>query len=313
MKKILISGCAGFIGFHLSKELSKEFEIIGIDSFENKKFSNIAYDRIRELKKKENFMFKKINISDYKKLDSIFKKNKFYAVINLAATAGVRPSFTNPDIYFKNNLLGFYNIYLLSIKNRVNLFLFGSSSSVYGNNKNFNTDNPISFYAATKKCNEIISHSFLQQSLTKIVGLRFFTVYGPWGRPDMAVYKFSNNLNQNKKIDVYNYGDHSRDFSYIDDIIKSIILIIKKSNKLSRYQLFDIGKGKTDNLKNLIKLIEKNFKKKIKINKVSIQLGDVKKTKANIRNLKKLINFTPKTNLKTGIKKFVMWYKNYHK
>ena len=201
----------------------------------------------------------------------------------------------------------------MSIKNKVKLFLFGSSSSVYGNNKNFNTDNPISFYAATKKCNEIISHSFLQQSLTKIVGLRFFTVYGPWGRPDMAYFIFAKALFEGKQNKVFNSGNMMRDFTYIDDIITSIILIIKKSNKLSKYQLFDIGKGKTDNLKNLIKLIEKNFNKKIKINKVSIQLGDVKKTKANVRNLKKLINFTPKTNLKTGIKKFVMWYKNYHK
>lgn len=313
MKKILITGCSGFIGYHLSKELSKNYKIIGIDSLENKDFSKIGKDRTNELKKKKNFTFKKINISEFKKLELIFKKNKFHIVINLAATAGVRSSFSNPDIYLKNNLIGFYNVYILSIKYNIKAFLFGSSSSVYGNNKNNITDNPISFYAATKKCNEIISHSFLQGSSTKIVGLRFFTVYGPWGRPDMAIYKFSKLLNANEGIDIYNHGNHSRDFSYIDDTIKSIVLIIKNLKNLNQYQLFDIGKGKTDSLKNLIHLIEKNFNKKFKINKIAMQRGDVKTTKANIKKLKKITNYIPKTNLKTGIENFVRWYKGYHK
>mgnify|MGYP000742307271 CR=1 FL=1 len=313
MKKILITGCAGFIGFHLSKKLSKDYLILGIDSFEKNKFSNIAIDRVKKLKKIKNFKFKKVSIANYKTLKKIYDNNKFFAVINLAATPGVRASFSNPDIYFKNNLQGFYNIYLLSIKQNVELFMFGSSSSVYGNNKNSNTDNPISFYAATKKCNEIISHSFLQSSSTKIVGLRFFTVYGPWGRPDMAVYKFSRNIDLNKPIDVYNHGHHSRDFSYIDDTTQSIFLILKNLKKLKQYQLFDIGKGKTDSLKNLIYLIRKNFIKKIKINKISMQKGDVKTTKANIKELKKVTNYTPKTTLKIGIENFMKWYKGYHK
>jgi UDP-glucuronate 4-epimerase len=313
MKKILITGCSGFIGFHLSKELSKNYRIIGVDSLEKKKFSKIAKDRTKELKKNKNFTFKKINISEFKKLELIFKKNKFYMVINLAATAGVRSSFSNPDIYLKNNLIGFYNIYILTIKYKINGFLFGSSSSVYGNNNDDNTDNPISFYAATKKCNEIISHSFLQGSSTKIVGLRFFTVYGPWGRPDMAVYKFSRKLNSNQIVDIYNHGNHSRDFSYIDDTVRSICLLIKNFKKLKQYQLFDIGKGKTDSLKNLIYLIEKNFHKKIKINKISMQKGDVKTTKANIKKLKKITNYTPNTTLKIGIENFIKWYKGYHK
>ncbi len=313
MKKILITGCAGFIGFHLSKVLSTRYKIIGIDSLEKNKISKIANDRINVLKKHKNFSFKKTKIDSYKKLETIFKKNNFFAVINLAATPGVRDSFTNPDIYFKNNILGFYNIYLLTIKNKVNLFLFGSSSSVYGNSKKFESDKPISFYAATKKCNEIISHSFLLNSNTKIVGMRFFTVYGPWGRPDMAVYKFSRNLNLNKKIHIYNFGNHSRDFSYIDDTVNSINLIIKNHKKLKRYQIYDIGKGKTDNLKNLISLIEKNFHKKFKINKISMQKGDVKTTKANTQKLKNITNYTPKTSLEKGIENFVKWYKEYHK
>tara|TARA_Y100000591_G_scaffold33500_1_gene24871 strand:- start:200 stop:1141 length:942 start_codon:yes stop_codon:yes gene_type:complete len=313
MKKILITGCAGFIGFHLSKKLSKDYSVFGIDSYEKNKFSKIAIDRVKKLKKIKNFKFKKVNITNHKTLKKIYNNNKFFAVINLAATPGVRASFSNPDLYFKNNIQGFYNIYLLSIKHNVELFIFGSSSSVYGNNKNSSTDNPISFYAATKKCNEIISHSFLQSSATKIVGLRFFTVYGPWGRPDMAVYKFSRQLNSNKIVDIYNYGNHSRDFSYIDDIVKSISLIIKNFQKLKKYQLLDIGKGKTDRLKNLIYHIEKNFNKKIRINKISMQKGDVKITKANTKILKKITNFIPKTNLKTGIENFVKWYKGYHK
>ncbi len=313
MKKILITGCAGFIGFHLSKKLSNDYSILGIDSFEKNKFSNIAIDRVKKLKKIKNFKFKKISIANHKTLKKIYDNNKFFAVINLAATPGVRSSFTNPDLYFKNNIQGFYNIYLLSIKHNVELFMFGSSSSVYGNNKNSNSDNPISFYAATKKCNEIISHSFLQSSSTKIVGLRFFTVYGPWGRPDMAVYKFSRNINLNKPISVYNYGNHFRDFSYIDDTTQSISLILKNIKKLNHYQLFDIGKGKTNSLLNLINLIEKKFKKKFKIKKTSLQKGDVKITKANIKKLKDLINFVPKTTLKTGIENFVKWYKTYHR
>ncbi|WP_440911615.1 NAD-dependent epimerase/dehydratase family protein [Candidatus Pelagibacter sp.] len=313
MKKILITGCAGFIGFHLSKKLSKDYSILGIDSFEKNKFSKISQDRVKELKKIKNFKFKKISISNYKILKKIYEKNNFFAVINLAATAGVRASFNNPDLYFKNNILGFYNIYTLSIKQNVELFMFGSSSSVYGNNKDLKTDNPISFYAATKKCNEIISHSFLQSSSTKIVGLRFFTVYGPWGRPDMAVYKFSRNINLNKTIEVYNHGHHSRDFSYIDDIVQSIFLIIEKIKKLKNYQLFDIGKGKTNSLKNLLSLIEKNFNKKFKIKKTSLQKGDVMTTKADIKKLKNLTNFVPKTTLKSGIENFVKWYKTYYK
>tara|TARA_B100001121_G_C18646767_1_gene602082 strand:- start:548 stop:1489 length:942 start_codon:yes stop_codon:yes gene_type:complete len=313
MKKILITGCAGFIGFHLSKKLSKDYFIIGIDSFEKNKFSNIAIDRVKKLKKIKNFKFKKINITNFNTLKKIYDNNKFFAVINLAATPGVRASFSNPDLYFKNNIQGFYNIYILSIKHNVKLFMFGSSSSVYGNNKNSNSDNPISFYAATKKCNEIISHSFLQSYSTKIVGLRFFTVYGPWGRPDMAVYKFSRNINLNKPINVYNYGNHFRDFSYIDDTTQSISLILKNIKKLEHYQLFDIGKGKTNSLINLLNLIEKKFKKKFKIKKTSLQRGDVKITKANIKKLKDLINFVPKTTLKTGIENFVKWYKTYHR
>ena len=313
MKKILITGSAGFIGYHLSKILSKKNKVIGIDSFERKKFNKISNDRILDLRRNKNYKFIRLSITNLKKMEKLFKKNYFDIVINLAAIPGVRESFINPDIYFKNNIEGFYNIYMLSIKNKVKLFLFGSSSSVYGNNKNFNTDNPISFYASTKKCNEIIAHSFLLNSKMKIVGLRFFTVYGPWGRPDMAVYKFSNNIKNQKKINVYNFGNHSRDFSYIDDVVNSIELIIKNSKKLKNYQILDIGKGKTDKLDYLILLIQKYFNTRVNLKKMSKQLGDVEITKANIKNLIKITNYSPNTSLTTGIERFVKWYKIYHK
>ena len=313
MKKILITGSAGFIGYHLSKALSKKNKVIGIDSFERKKFNKISNDRISDLRGNKNFKFIRLSITNLKKMEKLFKNNYFDIVINLAAIPGVRESFINPDIYFKNNIEGFYNIYMLSIKNKVKLFLFGSSSSVYGNNKNLNTDNPISFYASTKKCNEIIAHSFLLNSKMKIVGLRYFTVYGPWGRPDMAVYKFSNNIKNQKKINVYNFGNHSRDFSYIDDVINSIELIIKNKKKLKNYQILDIGKGKTDKLNYLILLIQKYFNARVNIKKISKQLGDVEITKANIKNLIKITKYSPNTSLTTGIERFVKWYKIYHK
>ena len=193
------------------------------------------------------------------------------------------------------------------------MFLFGSSSSVYGNSNREETNNPISFYAATKKCNEIIAHSFIHSTKMKVVGLRFFTVYGPFGRPDMAIFKFASLIKENKYIHIFNYGNHTRDFSYIDDTINSIVLIIKNQSKLKKYQLLDIGKGKNDKLFDLINIFRKKFKKKIKIKKISKQIGDVETTKANIKPLKSLINFYPNTSLNKGIGKFFEWFKEYYK
>ena len=180
-------------------------------------------------------------------------------------------------------------------------------------NKTNNTDSPISFYAATKKCNEIIAHSFSKNTKTKVVGLRFFTVYGPWGRPDMAVYKFTDKIFKNKKIELFNNGKHTRDFSYIDDVVNSITKLLKKEKKLKTFQVFDIGKSYSDKLKNLIKFIEKSTKKKFKIIKRNKQLGDVDNTFSSNKELYRLINFKPKTSLSTGINKFVNWYKKYNR
>ena len=306
-KKILITGSAGFIGYHLTKKLCKNNKVIGIDNFLKNTKSKLTIERNKRLLSEKNFIFKKIDLSNFRKLETIFKNNKIDIVINLAAIPGVRNSFENPYAYFKNNILGFYNIYLLSIKYNIKLFIFGSSSSVYGNSKKQETDYPISFYAASKKCNEIISHSFINSSNMKIVGLRFFTVYGPLGRPDMAVLKFAEKIENNKTIKVYNFGKHSRDFSFIDDIVKSISLIIKNKNKLKKFQIFDIGKGKNDKLLKLINIFKKKYKK-IKIKKISKQQGDVENTKANTSKLNQLIDYSPTTSLEIGMSKFFEWF-----
>lgn len=244
------------------------------------------------------------------KLKSILRIHKPTSVINLAAVPGVRNSIKHPKIYLRNNVIGFFNIYILSLKYNAKLFIYGSSSSVYGNTAE-KTDYPISFYAATKKVNEIFAHSFSNFSKMKTVGLRFFTVYGPWGRPDMAIYKFVDKIYKNQTIKLYNYGRHSRDFSYIDDVVKSISLIIKNTNKLKVYNIFDIGKGKIDKLEDLLKILTQKINKKIKIEKIKMQDGDVLSTRANIKNFYKLFNFKPNISLKTGISNFVDWYKKY--
>jgi UDP-glucuronate 4-epimerase len=312
-KKILITGCAGFIGFSLINKINKNNKVYGIDNIQNKKPLKISKDRLNLLKKKKNFKFLNLDISDYEKLNSFFKKNKIDIVINLAAVAGVRNSIKNPGKYFKNNILGFYNIYILAVKYKIKLFIFGSSSSVYGDKKDKSSNNPVSFYASTKKCNEIISHSFVNFSKMKVVGLRFFTVYGPWGRPDMAVYKFTKNIYKKKTIKVFNYGNHGRDFSYIDDVVKSIILISNSPSKLKKYQIFDIGKGKTDKLINLLKYLKISTKNKILSKKISQQPGDVLETKADMNKFKGIFKYKPQTSLREGIDKFVKWYREYHR
>lgn len=309
-KTILISGAAGFIGFHLSMLLSKNFKVIGIDNFIKNYDVKLKKDRLKILKKRKNFLFINCDISNYLQLKSILRIHKPTTVINLAAVPGVRNSIKNPKIYLRNNVIGFFNIYTLSLKYNAKLFIYGSSSSVYGNTAE-KTDYPISFYAATKKVNEIFAHSFSNFSKMKTVGLRFFTVYGPWGRPDMAIYKFVDKIYKNQTIKLYNYGRHSRDFSYIDDVVKSISLIIKNTNKLKIYNIFDIGKGKIDKLEDLLKILTQKINKKIKIKKIKMQDGDVFSTRANIKNFYKLFNFKPNISLKTGISNFVDWYKKY--
>ena len=311
---ILITGSAGFIGFHLVKKLSnfKNYKIYGIDNISNYYDVKLKKDRLEILSKIKNFKFSKIDITNKLKLSHFFSKNRFQIVINLAAQAGVRDSIADPNKYFKNNILGFYNIINLSRIYNIKHFLFASTSSVYGDSLDFplseisNTNEPQSFYAASKKTNETISFSFSNIYKMRITGLRFFTVYGPYGRPDMAYYSFTKSIVENKIIELYNKGNHFRDFTYVDDIVSAISkIIIKKENKKKLHNIFNIGYGKSINIIKLIKLIEKESKNKAKIKLVSIKLGDVKKTHSNISKLSKEIGYYPKTSLPQGISKFL--------
>ncbi len=337
-KKILITGSAGFIGFHVAKlMMKKNHEIIGVDNLNNYYDINLKKKRIKNLiklskKKKFKFTFHKIDISNSRSLNKIFYKYKFTHVINLAAQAGVRYSLINPDSYVKSNLLGFANLIEQSKNHKIRHFLYASTSSVYGNNSKLPfkeshlADHPIQFYAATKRSNELIAHAY--SSLFKIptTGLRFFTVYGPWGRPDMALYKFTKNIMDGKKIEVFNYGNHERDFTYVEDIAKAVSKlcfkipkkkkILKESNPSSSkapFEIFNIGNNKPVKLMHYIKLIEKNLNKKAKIKFLPIQPGDIKNTLSSNIKLNNYINYKPKITAESGVKKFVDWFKKYHK
>ena len=321
MKKILITGCAGFIGYHLTAKLIKEkkYLIYGIDSLNNYYDINLKKKRLANLKKisTSKFNFYKIDLKKFKKIQDLFKKNKIDYVFHLAAQAGVRYSITNPDTYIDNNLVGFYNLIKLSATFKVKHFMFASSSSVYGNvkkfpvNENDNTDSPLSLYAATKKSNEVMAFSFSNIYKIPCTALRFFTVYGPYGRPDMALFKFSEKILNNKKIDLYNNGNHERDFTYIDDAVKMVLKVIKKiPKKKSFFQVFNIATGKPKKLFQYLRIIEKNLKKKAKINYLPLQKGDVIKTHSKVRGNIRLKNTT---SIEKGIKMFITWYLSYLK
>ena len=301
-KNYLITGSAGFIGFHLSKKLLSEgFNVLGVDNLNNYYDQKIKQDRNNILKKYKNYRFNKIDIKDYKKLDRIFKKNSIHGVVNLAAQAGVRYSLKNPRSYIENNINGFFNILELSKKYRVKKFIYASTSSIYGLQKkfplkeNFNTDNPIQLYAATKKSNELMATSYSHLYKMDTIGLRFFTVYGPWGRPDMALFKFTKNIIKGKPIEVFNKGKHERDFTYVDDIVNGIFNII--INKKSRFgaKIFNIGNGKKIKLLKYIQLIEKNLNRKSKKKFLPLQKGDVIKTHSDTKLIKKHYNYQSKT------------------
>lgn len=317
--KILVTGSAGFIGYHLSLFLLKntnEF-IYGIDSIDDYYDVKIKKDRLKILKKYSRFIFYKLNIKNQRALENNFKKNKYNYVINLAAQAGVRYSIINPKKYFESNLLGFFNILEASRKINIQHLIYASTSSVYGSSNNFplkedaNTDYPLSFYAATKKNNEILAHSYSNIYKLPCTGLRFFTVYGPYGRPDMSLFKFTKAILTSKKINLFNNGNHVRDFTYIDDAIDAIIkLIYKPPRTKTPYVIYNIASSNPINIKFYLKTIEEIVGKKAKIKFKSLQKGDVFKTHGSIKLLQKKIYFNPKKNIVEGIKKFVQWYIN---
>lgn len=336
MQKIVITGVAGFIGFHLAKRLLQEqnLTIIGIDNLNNYYSVKLKKDRLKILKKfKKRFVFKKIDICDQKKINSLFLKNKINKVVHLAAQAGVRYVKKNPSTYFQNNLKGFFNVLEMCRLYKVKHLISASTSSVYGLNKKmpFNVDlpadHPTQFYAASKRSNELMAHSYSHMFNLPITLIRFFTAYGPWGRPDMALYIFVKSILKNKKFKVFNYGNHSRDFTYIDDITKGISLAMKKvpkknlkwtpkynnfSSSEAPFKILNLGNGKRINLKNYIKLIEKYCNKKAKIHYVGFQTGDLKDSLADIRDTRKYLQFSPQITVNSGVKKFVDWFKSYH-
>jgi len=329
--KILITGSAGFIGFHLCKFLlKKKFIVYGLDSLNSYYDVNLKLKRLNILKKNKNFKFFKIDLSNKSSLDKALKNIKLEYVVNLAAQAGVRYSITNPDEYLRSNLVGFCNLLNIIKKKKIKHFLFASTSSVYGISKSkaFKEDHPavfpIQFYAATKRSNELIAHSYSYLYKIPSTALRFFTVYGPWGRPDMALFKFTKNILNKKKIEVFNNGNHKRDFTYIDDVIRSIYLTIRKQPNIKKnfsfsdsnnapFSILNIGGGRKVKLMDFIREIEKNLSLKAKIKFLPLQKGDVLETSCDTKKIHKQIGFVPKTNHRVGIKKFIDWYRSYYK
>ncbi len=331
--KILVTGAAGFIGFHLIKRLlEKGDEVTGLDNINDYYDVDLKYARLQETgiskeaeawykpvqsTKYPKYKFIRMSLEDKKQIDDLFVKENFDLVINLAAQAGVRYSIDNPDSYIQSNIVGFFNILEACRHNNVKRLIFASSSSVYGNNKKVpfseddNVDHPISLYAATKKSNELMAYTYSHLYDIQAIGLRFFTVYGPWGRPDMAYFKFTKAILEEKPIDVYNHGNLKRDFTYIDDIIDGIMKIIITKKQQRNYELYNIGNSNTLSLMTFIETLEKLLNKKAKKNFVEMQAGDVKETFADISKISNQYEFTPVTEIWKGLEKFIDWYLNY--
>ena len=321
MKRILVTGAAGFIGFHYARALcEKGYEVLGIDNLNDYYDVSLKEARLKQLKPFKNFSFKKIDIADRKGMAKLFAREKPEVVGHMAAQAGVRYSTQNPHAYVDSNLVGFTNILEGCRHNGVEHLIYASSSSVYGANKKVpfstsdNVDHPISLYAATKKANELMVHSYAHLYGLPCTGLRFFTVYGPWGRPDMAVYSFTKAIYEGKPIDVYNHGDMMRDFTYVDDITETLVRLVDKApTGAPPYALYNIGNNKPEKLMDMIAMIEAaTGRQAVKVMK-PMQPGDVPSTYADTNDLERDIGFIPGTPLSLGIEKFVEWYKQYHR
>ena len=314
--KILVTGGAGFIGSHLAKKLmDRKDKIVIIDNFNNYYDPKLKYDRVKNILKGYKFKLYKGDIRNFTLLEKIFKKEKLDKVVHLAAMAGVRNSLRNPLLYADVNIIGSINLLELAVKHKIKNFVFASSSSVYGNNKKLpfsetdSVDTPISPYAATKKADELIAHVYNHIYGLNITALRFFTVYGPWGRPDMALFKITDSIMREKPIEVYNYGKMTRNFTYVDDIVSGTIKVL---DKCKGYGVMNIRGDKEEKLTRFIEVIEKNIGKKAKKKLMPIQPGDVPSTVADIRKLRKL-GWKPTTRIEVGIRNFVDWYKEYYK
>ncbi|WP_138434042.1 NAD-dependent epimerase [Winogradskyella algicola] len=337
--KILVTGAAGFIGFFTSKVLlEKGHEVVGLDNINDYYDVNLKFSRLGELginksdaenfnnlckSTNDKFSFVRMNLEDREALPKLFEQEKFDVVCNLAAQAGVRYSLENPETYIDSNLVGFLNILECCRHNDIKHLVYASSSSVYGLNEKIpfstddNVDHPISLYAATKKSNELMAHTYSHLFNIPTTGLRFFTVYGPWGRPDMAMFLFTDAIVNDRPIKVFNHGKMERDFTYIDDIVEGVVRICEKpaqeriDNK-ALYKVYNIGNNDSVKLLDFIKEIESNLGKEADKNMMPIQPGDVEKTWADVNQLIKDYDYRPNTSIKEGVKSFVNWYKSYY-
>lgn len=339
-KTILITGAAGFIGSNLSKKILDEFnvnKVIGLDSVNDYYDVKLKEYRLNELSKYDKFKFIKGNLADKELINKIFEENKPEIVVNLAAQAGVRYSITNPDAYIEANIIGFYNILEACRNNPVEHLVYASSSSVYGSNKKVpystedKVDNPVSLYAATKKSNELLAHSYSKLYDIPSTGLRFFTVYGPAGRPDMAYFGFTNKLINGEKIKIFNYGNCKRDFTYVDDIVEGITRVMQGAPSkqvgedglpIPPYSIYNIGNGNPENLLDFVQILQEelvnagvlpedyNFEEHKEL--VPMQPGDVPITYADTTGLEKDFGYKPSTSLREGLRKFATWYKEFY-
>ncbi len=334
--KILITGTAGFIGFHLAKRLlERGDEVVGVDNINDYYDVNLKYTRLAQTgifknqiqygkpvksARYDNYVFYQLDLTDCDHLNKLFKQESFDAVCNLAAQAGVRYSLTNPQAYIDANIQGFFNILECSRHHAIKHLVYASSSSVYGLNQKMpfsvhdNVDRPVSLYAASKKSNELMAHAYSHLFQLPTTGLRFFTVYGPWGRPDMALFIFTKAILEGNPIEIFNHGNMQRDFTYVDDIVEGIVRLIDNSpNPDMPYRVFNIGQGAPVSLMDFIAEIEKNTGIIARKDFLPMQDGDVVATWADVDELQKTINYKPSTSIKEGIKHFMAWYKAYYK
>ncbi|MCB2200642.1 NAD-dependent epimerase [bacterium] len=332
--KILVTGTAGFIGFHLARRLLREgWDVVGLDNVNNYYSVQLKEDRNTLLEKEDRFRLLRTNLEDGETIAALFKTEKFERVVHLAAQAGVRYSIDNPRAYIDSNQIGFFNILEGCRHNNVGHLLYASSSSVYGLNTKMpfsetdNIDHPISLYAATKKSNELTAHTYAHLFGVPSTGLRFFTVYGPWGRPDMALAKFCRAIEQGVPLQLYNGGDMERDFTYIDDIVQGITLLINQppsanpdwdgahpdpSSAPSPYTVYNIGAGNPVKLTTFLELIEREMGKPAIVEKLGMQPGDVKRTYSDISRIREAVGYDPKVEVEEGIANYVAWFKDYY-
>jgi UDP-glucuronate 4-epimerase len=333
--KILVTGAAGFIGFHLCRRLlAAGNQVVGLDNLNDYYEVRLKLDRLEQIKDHDHFHFHPIDLFDREAVSRLFGEQGFDSVVNLAAQAGVRYSLVNPYAYAETNLIGFLNILEGCRHHRIKHLVFASSSSVYGANTRMpfsvhdNVDHPVSLYASTKKANELMAHTYASLFKLACTGLRFFTVYGPWGRPDMALFLFTRAILEGKPIDVFNYGKMQRDFTYIDDIIEGVVRVLDKipepnpdwngrqpdaATSYAPYRLYNIGNNHPVELMYFIEVLERSLGKKAIKNLMSIQPGDVPATFADVEDLTKDVGFKPATSIEDGIQKFVDWYQEYYK